>query len=171
MIKNAISLSQPLNSRSYHDYLSQKMVNPKANQASQANPAQMQGMPEQAQGAGALDTSTFASELRSQKTVSALMNFNNSAFPPTLSERGAKIDKQGNIAIPVPNSNAGVQKNDTSANTLQNQAPTQAAQGQHVQRSQQINGDNGTNGANGATGAQGTNQVQEEQVDFRDFYL
>lgn len=98
MIKNATSLSQPLNSRSYNDYLSQKMNNPATTSPSTIP---MQNPMEQA-GVNQLDVSNFASELRSQKTVSALMSLSHpkNGLAPTLSEKGGMIDKNGNISMP-----------------------------------------------------------------------
>ena len=121
MFKNTVSLSQPLNSRSYNEYNAQKMQNTKGNSAMPT-----QGAMEQTQGGNLLDEMGFASELRSQKTVSALMNLNHpkSPFPPTLAERGALIDATGNITMPASDDTQSVQTNGNAQANANNSPST-----------------------------------------------
>lgn len=126
MIKNSIGFSQQLSSRSYSDYLSQPMQNAKTNQNTNAAIPAQSSMG-QMQGGNILDSMGFASELRSQKTVSALMSINNlkTKLAPTLSEKGATVDNSGNITIPKPKNTTLTQKNSKSnTHTINSANPT-----------------------------------------------
>lgn len=70
MIQNTLSLSQPLHSMPYNDHLAQKL---QGNPSSSSN-NQMFGMGQGTSQGNFLDQSGFATELRSQKTVTALLN-------------------------------------------------------------------------------------------------
>ncbi len=95
MISNSISLSQPLHSRAYNDYLSGK-----AGGQQGLNP--MLGHNNQ----NIIEEMGFASELRSQKTVSALMNLpankqnQSNLMGETLREQGSIIHDGGTISLP-----------------------------------------------------------------------
>lgn len=136
MIENSIGLSQQLNSRSYNEYLSRPMQNTKAN----PNAAMQAQSPIGQQGGNILDSMGFASELRSQKTVSALMRLNNpkTGFGPTLSEKGVTIDRNGNMSMPKQGNTAFAQENGNanthatnsahSASPANSASPAQSAQ-------------------------------------------
>jgi len=138
MIENIIGLSQQLSSRSYNDYLSQPMQNAKTNQNKDANAAMpAQSSMGQMQGGNILDSMGFASELRSLKTVSALMSVNHpkTKLAPTLGEKGAIVNNSGNIIIPNPKNTALVQENNkpsahitNSANPASSASPAPSAQ-------------------------------------------
>lgn len=99
MAYDSLSLSQPLYGGGYNQYLLAKMQN-------KDNPQSALQQVEQSFSKESLmnTVSGFASELHSQNLVRAMATVQQQSAPqgltPTLAERGAKIDKEGNIRLP-----------------------------------------------------------------------
>ncbi len=89
MIKNTISISQPLHSLTYNEYMSGNAQNQKTLMNSPTNNNQ-----------NILDEIGFATELRSHNTVSALMNLNENPMQSTLQEKSTRVSGDKIISIP-----------------------------------------------------------------------
>ncbi|MDE5681818.1 MAG: hypothetical protein K2I05_05765 [Mailhella sp.] len=105
MAYDSLSLSQPLHGGGYNEYLLNKMQNKDNPQSA------IQQVKQNFSQQSLMDTvSGFASELRSQNLVKAVAAFqeSNTDLPPTLKERGAKIDANGTVTMegPIPKTEA-----------------------------------------------------------------
>ncbi len=99
MAYDSLSLSQPLHGGGYNEYLLNKMQNKDNPQSA------IQQVKQNFSQQSLMDTvSGFASELRSQNLVKAVAAFQegNTGLPPTLTERGAKIDTNGTVTLQAP---------------------------------------------------------------------
>lgn len=95
MAYDSLSLSQPLRSGGYNEYLLSKMQNKNTPQNALSQVGQ--NISKQS----LLDSvSGFASELRSQNLVKALAVTQQNGLSPTLAEQGAVIDKNGTVTLP-----------------------------------------------------------------------
>ena len=121
MLKDTLSLSQPLRGSGYNEYLLGKMQN-------KQGPQEAINQFEQNMNKNSLmdNVSSFATELRSQNLVRAMATVQNNSFgqnnpsgmKPTLSEQGAKIDENGNIRFQNQQFPVNSQQNTTSQNTI-----------------------------------------------------
>lgn len=99
MAYDSLSLSQPLHGGGYNEYLLNKMQNKDNPQSA------IQQVKQNFSQQSLMNTvSGFASELRSQNLVKAVAAFQegNTGLPPTLTERGAKIDTNGTVTLQAP---------------------------------------------------------------------
>ncbi len=99
MAYDSLSLSQPLHGGGYNEYLLNKMQNKDNPQSA------IQQVKQNFSQQSLMDTvSGFASELRSQDLVKAVAAFQegNTGLPSTLTERGAKVDKNGTVTLQAP---------------------------------------------------------------------
>ncbi len=104
MMSNTLSLSQPWNSGAYNDHLVQKMQNPNASPQALLNQhlGQSNSVANSQNASTILDDLGFASELRSHKNVTAMLNLEQqtNGLAPTLGEKGAQIGEDGTVYLP-----------------------------------------------------------------------
>ncbi len=121
MLKDTLSLSQPLRGSGYNEYLLGRMQN-------KQGPQEAINQFEQNMNKNSLmdNVSSFATELRSQNLVRAMATVQNNSYgqnnahgmKPTLSEQGAKIDENGNIHFQNQQAPITSQQNITTQNTV-----------------------------------------------------
>lgn len=101
MAFDSLSLSQPLHGGGYNEYLLNKMQN-KDNPQYALQPVMQQAQQKFSQESLMNTVSSFSSELHSQnlvRAVAAMQQGSQTGLSPTLAERGASVDKSGNVRL------------------------------------------------------------------------